>query len=267
MSKKYTLSAELHTQIARQLLEAEEKNSPIPVLTQTYPGMTEDDAYAIQWEGLRLRREQGEVVTGRKTGLTSRAVMEQLGWYSPDYAYITASTFMPEGTICKRSELNAPLVEGELAFIMGEDLDKAYVTVADIMNATSWVVPCIEICDTRYPSWKGVTALDSISDRAAGAKYILGSTPKRLNEINPRYIGMVVEKNGNLLGSAAGAEVLGSPVYAVAWLANQLTEYGEYLKKGDVILSGASMYADAAQAGDQYVITLDGFPSLSVKFE
>ena len=96
---------------------------------------------------------------------------------------------------------------------------------------------------------------------------MLGSAPKRISEINPRGIGMIIEKNGELLGSAAGAEVMGSPVTSVTWLANKLVEYGTYLRKGDIVLSGAFMAADPAEAGDVYTVSLDGFPSLTMKFE
>ena len=267
MSRTYGLDANTHSQIAVQLYEAEKTNRPIPLLTETYPTITQEDAYAIQQEGLKLALADGEKIVGRKIGLTSRGMMEQLGCDSPDYAYLTASTMIPEGSPCIRSELNIPIVEGELAFIMGEDLDKAYVTTADILNATAWVVPCFEVCDARYPSWKGVTVKDTISDRAGAARYMLGSAPKRLHEINPRGIGMVIEKNGALLGSGAGAEVMGSPVTSVMWLANKLLEYGTCLKKGDIVLSGAFLAADAAQAGDVYTVSLDGFPSLTMKFE
>jgi len=266
MKKTYGLSEQQYREIARQLYEAELQLRPIPLLTQQYPDITDEDAYAIQKAGMELRLADGEKVVGRKIGLTSRGMMKQIGCDTPDYAYLTASSCVAEGGSIARASLNIPLVEGEMAFIMGEDLNKEHVSVADVMNATAWVVPCFEVCDARYPAWKGITVRDTISDRAGAALFMIGSAPKRLSEINPRGIGMVMEKNGDLLGSAAGVEVMGSPVTSVAWLANKLLEYGDWLKRGDIVLSGAFMASDAAAAGDHYAVTLDGFPTLSVRF-
>ncbi len=261
----YGLDSDLRKSIAKQLYMAEKSNTPIPLLTETYPAITQEDAYVIQQEGLKLRLADGHRVVGRKIGITSRGMMQQLNCDTPDYGYLLAANMIDDGGKCVRSELNVPVVEGELAFIIGEDLNKGIVTVADIFNATAWVVPCFEVCDARYPSWR-VTVRDTISDNAGAARYMIGSKPKRINEISPRNIGMVIEKNGELLGSAAGAEVMGSPVTSVTWLANKLLAYGDYLKKGDIVLSGAFMASDAASAGDSYTMELDGFPKLTIKF-
>lgn len=266
MRKGYGLDTQLHLQIAAQLYDAEKTNHPTELLTEKYPGITQDDAYAIQQEGLKLRIADGAQVVGRKIGITSRGMMRQLNCDTPDYGYLLAHTVVQEGRPCIRSELNIPIVEGELAFIMGEDVQGTVITAADILNATAWVLPCFEVCDARYPSWK-VTVRDTISDNAGASRFMLGSAPKRISEINPRGIGMIIEKNGELLGSAAGAEVMGSPVTSVTWLANKLVEYGTYLRKGDIVLSGAFMAADPAEAGDVYTVSLDGFPSLTMKFE
>ena len=262
----HALSRELHKEIAARLYAAERTNTPIALLSEQYPAMTMDDAYAIQQEGLALRLADGARVVGRKIGITSRGMMRMLNCDTPDYGHLLAHTVIPEGQPCPRRALNLPIVEGELAFIMGEDLNGGPVTTADILNATAWVLPCFEICDARFPSWK-VTVLDTISDNAAAARFMLGSRPKRLHEINPRAIGMVMEKNGALLGSGAGAEVMGSPVTSVAWLANKLLEYGAHLAKGDIVLSGAFLAAAPAESGDVFTLSLDGFPSLTVAFE
>lgn len=264
--KQYGLTEQQHIEIAKALYDAEKNATPIIQLTETYPAITQEDAYAIQQEGLRLRMMDGEKIIGRKIGITSRGVMKMLNCDTPDYGYLLASAEIPEGTPCKCSELASPLVEGELAFIMGEDLDLEVVSTADVINATAWVVPCYEICDTHYPSLR-ITVRDTISDNAGAGRFVLGSCPKRLSEINPRCIGMVLEKNGTLLGSAAGVEVMGSPVNSVTWLANKLLEYGTFLKKGDIILSGAFMTMDQAQAGDVYSMSVDGFPTLTLRFE
>jgi 2-keto-4-pentenoate hydratase len=266
MSEKFGLSREQHKQIARELYMAEKSNTPVDLLTDRYPDMTMDDAYAIQQEGLELRLADGAKIVGRKIGITSKGMMEMLHVDTPDYGCLLAHTAVPEGMVCRRKELNIPIVEGELAFIMGEDLHVDVVSTADVMNATAWVLPCFEICDARFPKWK-VTVRDTISDNAGAARFMLGSSPKRIDEINPRTIGLVMEKNGKVLGSAAGVEVMGSPVTSVTWLANKLLEYGTYLKKGDIVLSGAFLAADPADAGDVYTLSMDGYPSMTLRFE
>lgn len=266
MSTNHALSEETRQAIAGRLYAAEKTNTPIALLTEQYPDITMDDAYAIQEEGLALRLADGARVVGRKIGITSRGMMRMLNCDTPDYGSLLAHAVIPEGRACPRAALNMPIVEGELAFVMGEDLNGGPITAADILNATAWTLPCFEICDVRFSSWK-VTVLDTISDNAAACRFMLGSRPRRLHEINPRTIGMVIEKNGELLGSGAGAEVMGSPVTSVVWLANKLLEYGASLKKGDIVLSGAFLAAAPAESGDVFTVSLDGFPSLTLKFE
>ena len=265
-NRQYGLDTGLHKKIAAALYQAEKTNRPIPLLTEAYPSITQDDAYAIQQEGLALRMADGAKIVGRKIGITSRGMMEQMHCDTPDYGCLLAHTLVQEGSPCRLSELNIPIVEGELAFIMGEDLEGDVITQADIMNGTAWVLPCFEVCDARYPAWK-VTVRDTISDNAGASRFMIGSSVRKLSEIRPRNIGMIIEKNGELLGSAAGAEVMGSPVNSVTWLANKLLEYGTCLRKGDIVLSGAFLAADPAEAGDVYTLTMDGYPPLTLRFE
>ena len=265
MEKQYTLMPEVHEEIARELYKAEKENSPIPLITSKYPDLTTDDAYAIQQFGLELRTSDGSKVIGRKVGITSRGMMKMLNCDSPDFGYLLANTEIIEGSPCDISNMNAPMIEGELAFVIGDDLIGESITVADITSAISWVIPCFEICDTRYYDWK-VTVPDTIADNAAAGRFMLGTHPKKLSEINPKSIGMVIEKNGSLLGTGTGAEVMGSPITSVTWLAKKLMEYGTYLKKGNIVLSGSFLAGDPISSGDIYTLTLDGFTPLTIKF-
>ena len=267
MSDKFALDGNTRREIARKLYDAQKHNSPIELLTQTYPDISVDDAYDIQKEFLTLRFARDRATTvGRKIGITSRGMMKMLNCDTPDYGALLDDTIIYEGSACDISALNLPIVEGEIAFIMGEDLNGAPFTPADIINATSWVVPCFEVCDVRFSSWK-ITVRDTIADNAAAARFMIGSAPKRIDEVNLRNVGMVMEKNGVLTGSAAGAEVMGNPVTAVTWLANKLSHYCDRLKKGDIVLSGAFMAAVPAEAGDCFTLSVDGFPSLSMRFD
>lgn len=259
-------SKEEQTSIAEQLYLAEKSVTPIQTLTPQHEGMTMEDAYAIQKAGLEMRLKDGLIVIGRKIGITSRGMMKQLNCDSPDYGYLLNSMMLYEGQKCIRKELNIPIVEGEIAFIMGEDIKGPGVTTADILNSTAWIVPCFEVCDGRYPNWK-VTVRDTISDNAGASRFVLGSSPKRVSDVNLRYIGMVIEKNGEFIDSAAGAEVMGSPLNSMMWLVNKLAEFDDGLNKGDIVLSGAFMAAIPAEAGDNFCLTVDGFPPLTLKFE
>lgn len=261
----YGLSEELHSEIAQQLYNAEKSVVPTTLLSSEYPVFTQADAYAIQRKGLKLRLADGHTVIGRKIGITSKAMMAQLQCNSPDFGYLLDHTEIPEGCVCIRSELNAPMVEGEIAFVMGKDLNEGPITEQDIIEATDHVAACFEVCDTRYPDWN-VTVRDTICDNGGASRFMVGEESKPLNEIDPVNIGMVLEKNGEALGSATGSEVMGSPINSVTWLANKLLEYGDYLKVGDIVLSGSFMGADFAEYGDVYTMKLDGFAPLTLRF-
>ena len=263
---KFKLDAEQRNKIAEQLYIAEKDCVPISTLTSQFPEITLEDAYDIQKTGLNMRLADGATVIGRKIGITSRGMMKQLNCDTPDYGYLLDSMIVCEGSSCKRKGLNIPIIEGEIAFIMGEDLKGPGITTADILNSTAWIVPCFEVCDARYDSWN-VTVKDTISDNAGASRFVLGGKPKRVSEVNLRCIGMVIEKNGVLVSSAAGAEVMGNPLNSMMWLANKLSEYSDGLHKGDIVLSGSFMAALPCDVGDSYCLSVDGFPSLTLKFE
>ncbi len=262
----YGLSEEMQARIAEELYEAQRTNTPIPLLSKEYPVITMADAYAIQQKGLELRLKDGAQVVGRKIGITSEGMMKMLECNSPDYGYLLEETQVSEGGSIVRAEMNWPIVEGELAFIMGANLNAGPITAEDVVAATSQVVPCFEVCDTRFTNWN-VTVRDTICDNAGTGRFMLGCSSKTLEEVDPAVIPMILEKNGEVIGQATGAEVMGSPINSVVWLANKLLEYGDFLRAGDVVLSGSFMAADAAEAGDTYTITLKGFMPMTLSFE
>ena len=262
---KAALSTDLHNTIAQQLYEAEKSRVCIPKLAETYPDINIVDSYKIQQIGLEKKLKEGHRIVGRKIGLTSKGMLEQLGADQPDYSYLLDYMMVPEGTPADTENLISPRIEGEIAFIMNEDLEGPGVTPADVQNATAWVVPCFEVCDCRYTDWK-VSVRDTIADMAGASRFMIGSGATRIDEVNLRNIGMIVEKNGELAGTGAGAEVMGSPLNSMAWLVNKLAEFDTGLKKGDIVLSGAFIKAFPAESGDIFTLEVDGFPSLSMKF-
>ncbi|MBQ7534825.1 MAG: fumarylacetoacetate hydrolase family protein [Stomatobaculum sp.] len=260
------LRYEEQMEIAEMLYEAERTATPIKRPTERYPDMNIHDAYKIQEMGVKLRVTGRGRVIGRKLGATNEDLMRALKTEEPDFGCLLNSSLVNEGDVIRRSRLHHPRVEGELAFIMGEELKGPGVTIAEVYNATSWVLPCFEICDSRVEPPEELTFLDSIADNAGAARFMLGSKPKHLDEINPRLIGMVMERNGVVIGSAAGVEAMGNPVIGVTWLVNELARVNVGLKRGDIILSGAFLATENVEAGDVFTLYTDGFPGITLRF-
>ncbi|SHI55202.1 2-keto-4-pentenoate hydratase [Dethiosulfatibacter aminovorans DSM 17477] len=255
-----------YKKIAKDLYDAEKGSYQIDQLTEANPGMKVEDAYKVQLELIELKKKAGEKVIGLKVGLTSKAVQKMLGVTEPDYGHLTDAMLLPEGEICSMDELNQPKVEGELAFCLKKSLKGPGVTIADVYNATNYVVPAIEIVDSRIKDWK-IKLEDTISDNGSSAKFVLGSKMTPIEEIDMRLVGMNLEKNGELVASGTGAEVWGNPAAAVAWLANKLSEFDIELKAGSIIMSGSFTAMSVAEKGDIFNVSFAGMGSITLKFE
>lgn len=254
-----------HKKIARELYEATTGCSQIAPLTETYPDMKVTDAYKIQLEGVALRQAAGEKIIGHKVGLTSKAVQKMLGVSEPDYGHLTDKMLLPEGQACLMSELIQPKVEGELAFCLKDALKGPGVSIADVYNATKYVVPAIEIVDSRISNWK-IKLADTVADNGSSAKIVLGSKMTPVEKVDMRLIGMTLEKNGELVASGAGAEVWGNPAAAVAWLANKLAEFDLEIPAGSIAMSGSFTAMSVAAAGDVFTVSFSGMGSITLKF-
>lgn len=255
----------LISQYARELYEAECSCRPVVPLTERSPEMTNDDAYLIQLAGMKLRQEQGQVVVGKKIGLTSKAMQQALGVYEPDYGYITDTLMVLEGEPLAMETLIAPKVEAELAFVLHSELKGPGVTLADVLRATAGVMPALEIIDTRIKDWK-IKIQDSIADDASIGRIIVSGRLTPLADIDLRYMGQVVEKNGQVVSTAAGAAVLGHPANAVVWLANKLAQYNISLQAGEIIMSGSFAAACPVSAGECIQATFDRIGAVTAKF-
>ena len=254
-----------HRAIARDLLRAEAERSPIAPLTATYPEITPGDAYKIQLEEVATRLAGGRKVIGKKIGLTSRSMQKLLGVNEPDYGHLFDDMLLMEGVPCRREELIYPRIESELAFILGRALRGPGVTIADVYRATEGVMPAFEIVDSRIVDWK-IKLADTIADNGSSARLVLGSRLVALKKVDLRLVGMVMEKNGEVVSTGAGAAVWGHPAAAVAWLANKLAEFDIALEAGEIVLSGAVTAAETVSAGDVYTVSFDGLGSLNVRF-
>ena len=235
-------------------------------LTDRFTDITIEDAYYISLQMLKRREEAGETVTGKKIGVTSKAVMEMLGVYQPDFGFLTDKMVFSAGEIPISKLLIQPRAEGEIAFKLKSDLVGPGVTNADVLVATELVMPCFEVVDSRIDDWK-IKIQDTIADNASCGLYVCNEDAA----IDPRGIdlstcGMVVEKNGTTLSTGAGAAALGSPVNCVTWLANTLGQFDIPLKAGEIILSGSLVPLEPVTAGDVVNVRIGGMGNCEVRF-
>ncbi|MEY2632389.1 MAG: 2-oxopent-4-enoate hydratase [Pseudomonadota bacterium] len=235
-----------------------------PLTSRGFP-ITIEDAYHIQQRMLSRRLAQGEKVIGKKIGVTSKVVMQMLDVYQPDFGYLLDGMVYNEGESIPMDSLIQPRAEGEIAFILKKDLLGPGVTNADVLAATEGVMACFEIVDSRIQDWK-IKIQDTVADNASCGVFVLGDRVVDPRKLDLSLCGMVVEKNGEIIGTGAGAAALGSPVNAVAWLANTLGRLGIPLKAGEVILSGSLAPLFPVQAGDSLRVSIGGIGGCSVRF-
>ncbi|MDG2459744.1 MAG: fumarylacetoacetate hydrolase family protein [Luminiphilus sp.] len=259
------MDSETIKQVSDKLFEALESRTTMEPLTSTYPDITIEDAYTISLLLLERRLARGEIVVGKKIGVTSEAVMDMLDVRQPDFGFITDAmrydTEMPVS-----SHLIQPRAEGELAFILKRDLVGPGVTNADVIAATDAVLPCFEVVDSRIENWR-IKIQDTVADNASCGFFALNEAAA----IQPSKIAlpdcrMIVTKNGEVISQGLGAAAMGDPVNCIAWLANTLGEYGITLRSGDIILSGSLVPLEPVHAGDVMTVSVDGMGDCSVSF-
>jgi 2-oxopent-4-enoate/cis-2-oxohex-4-enoate hydratase len=255
----------LITQLGDELYQALVTRTVVEPLTNRYPDLSVEHAYQIQQRMIERRVGAGERIIGKKIGVTSRAVMNMLGVYRPDFGYMLDGMIYNEGESIDTSTLIQPKAEGEIAFILKKDLMGPGVTNADVLAATECVMPCFEIVDSRIRDWK-IKIADTVADNASCGVFVLGDQAVDPRKIDLALCGMVLERNGEIVATGAGAAALGSPVNAVAWLANTMGALGIPLKAGEVILSGALAAMFPAKAGDSFRVSIGGMGSCSVRF-
>lgn len=235
-------------------------------LTERFPQLTLEDSYRIQQRLLSRRQQDGEKIIGKKIGVTSQAVMDMLKVNQPDFGQLTDRMVVNQGESVDMATLIQPKAEGEIAFVLKHDLVGPGVTVADVLRATEGVMACFEIVDSRIRDWK-IKIQDTVADNASCGVFVLGDRMVDVRDLDLYTTGMVLEKNGRVVGTGAGAATMGSPVIAVAWLANTLGRLGMRLQAGEVILSGALSAMVPVAAGDMLRMSLAGIGSCSIRFD
>ncbi len=239
------------------------KASPVAPLTDKYD-LSIDDAYEISLQILKRRQAAGEVIIGKKIGVTSQAVMSMLGVNQPDFGFLTNRMFAQDNII-DTSKMISPKAEAEIAFYLKDDLKGPGITPKDVLAATESVAACFEVVDSRVKDWK-IKIQDTIADNASCGVFVVGDMkldPRNLDLINCKA---VVTKNAKPLSEGVGSATLGSPLKSVAWLANTLGERGIPLKAGEVILSGSLVPLESVQAGDEMHVQIEGLGDCTAKF-
>ncbi len=261
-----TLSREQIVRLCERVEGAQTRAYAIPKLTDEYPNMTMDDGYAVQTELRRRFIEQGHTLIGWKAGLTSKAKMQQMGVDVPSIGFLTDKMARPENSSISVSDLVHPRVECEVAFVTRAPLSGPDCTAEQVLAATDYVLPAIEIIDSRFSGFK--FDLESVvADNGSSARFVGGGRARYPQELDLRTLGVVLEKNGEIVEMGAAAEVLGHPAEAVAMLVNILHDLGETLPAGSFVMSGGITAAVAVQPGDHINARFQELGSISIRFE
>jgi 2-oxo-3-hexenedioate decarboxylase len=234
-------------------------------ITDRHPDMDWDDAYAIQNEIRRRKIARGGRIVGYKAGLTAHAKMKQMGVDTPVFGFLADTFGVPEGGEIKMSELIHPRVEPEIAFVTKAALKGPGCHIGTVLAATDFVMPAIEIIDSRYRDFK-FDLKSVIADNCSASRFVVGGRIRPVEELDLRTLGIVMEINGKVVALGAGAAVLGHPAAAIAMLANLLGERGEEIPAGSLILSGAITEAVAVSAGDNVTVRVQELGSVNVRF-
>jgi 2-keto-4-pentenoate hydratase len=259
------LTQELVQQEAQALYRAEREKLTLRPFTEKYPKLEQQEAYRIQLAWIEMKKADGAKVAGKKIGLTSKAMQKMLNVDQPDYGHILDTMVLQDAATFSVRELIQPKIEPEIAFILDRNLKGPGVTPVQVLAATRFVVPALEIIDSRIEGWK-IKLCDTIADNASSARVVLGGSPKRVDQVDLKLVGMVLEKNGEIIQTGAGGAVLGHPAAAVAWLANAVGQFGVSLEAGEIIMPGALCAAADVSAGDLIQASFDGLGSVSVRF-
>jgi len=268
---RMALSKEEIRVAAESLHRAEKTRTQIRQLSLEFPGITIEDAYAIQKAWIEIKLDLGRVVKGHKIGLTSKAMQSALNIDEPDSGVLLDDMFFADGGLVPSDRFIATRVEAELAFIMKQRLAGPGCTMFDVLNATDFVVPALEILDTRIervdPETKATRKIfDTIADNAANAGIVLGGRPLRPLDADLRWIGALCYRNGQLEETGLAAGVLNHPATAVAWLANKIAALGLALEPGQVVLAGSFIRPIEARKGDTIQADYGAHGSVSCYF-
>jgi 2-oxo-3-hexenedioate decarboxylase len=260
-----SLSSAKIAELAEYLDAAARERRTVPKLTDAQPEFSMEDAYNVQW-ALRARRlAAGTKLSGLKMGLTSRAKMKQMKVESPIYGFLLDEFYLAADSELPFASLIHPRVEPEIALVTSRDLRGPGCTIATALAAVDFAVPAMEIIDSRYAEFK-FDLPSVVADNGSSARYVVGTTARRIDTLDLRTLGVVVDKNGEAVSFGAGAAVLGHPALSLAMLANLLSEREQIIPAGTYVMTGGITEAVAARAGDHFAARYQGLGSLSFRF-
>lgn len=252
--------------LAQILFDAATHAAPVVKITDAHPEITWDDAYAIQDRLRALHEANGRHLVGLKMGLTSRAKMEQMGVEDPICGFLTDDTVIGDGETIDTAHLIHPKVEAEVAFVTKEPLKGPGCHVGDVLRATDFVIPALEIIDSRYENFR-FDLPSVIADNTSAAHFVTGGRPMSPRDVDLKTLGVVVSRNGEVVETGAGAAVLGDPALSVATLANMLGKRGREIPAGTLILTGGITRAILVEPGDTITASYQHLGQLSVSFK
>lgn len=257
--------------VARAYHHAEKTRELVRPPTAQYPGFTIEDAYAVQRRWVEIKVGEGNRIKGHKIGLTSRAMQRQANITEPDYGALMEDMFYGDGAEIPMSRFIQPRLECEIGFVIGRRLTGPDCTIFDVLSATDYVVPTLEIVDGRAhrldpDTGKQRNVLDSIADNAGNAALIVGGRPMRPMDLDLRWVAALCYRNNVIEESGVAAAVLNHPANGVAWLANKLAPFGIALEPGQFVLGGSFTSVVEARAGDTFHVDYGSFGSVSARF-
>jgi 2-keto-4-pentenoate hydratase len=250
---------------AQRIRDAYATGTPTPPVRDLLPAGDVAAAYAVQKLNTEHWLGAGRRLVGRKIGLTSKVVQKQLGVDSPDFGMLFADMARGDGDEIAVDAVLQPRVEAEIALVLARDLDQPGTTVADVIGATAYVLPAIEIVGSRIAKWD-IKLVDTVADNASSGLFVLGGTPRSLDGLDLRLAGMVMERRGDQISLGAGAACLGHPLNAAAWLARTMVDVGAPLKAGDVVMTGALGPMAPVASGDVIDVRIEGVGSVRCAF-
>ncbi len=259
-----TLSASAISELASIIDSARRTATEIVKLTDSQPDMDVADGYAVQAELCRRWQADGRRLTGYKGGLTSKAKMVQMGLDTPVFGVLMSDTCVPDGDVVDTTQLIHPKVEAEIAFVTAREL-AGDVTIDEVLAATEFVLPAIEVIDSRFKDFK-FDVQSVIADNTSAARYVVGGAPRRPAGLDLRLLGVVMERNGELVGTAAGAAVMGHPAASVVALVRWLADGGKALPAGSLVMTGGVTEAVAVHAGDHVTARVQDLGTVGVRF-
>jgi 2-keto-4-pentenoate hydratase len=260
-----TVNDESRSMVADALAQAEKTCEPIAPLRLTWPEMGPEDAYAIQRQNVDDRVAAGARIRGHKVGLSSRAMQQMMGVHEPDYGHLVDDMFVFEHDQIDVKKLCDARVEIEVAFVLERGLSGPGITVADVLRATAYVLPSIEVIDSRIENWDCQLA-DTIADNASSARVVLGGKATSIGGLDLPTIGALLSTNGSIVDTGAAGAVLGNPAIAVAWLANTVGRFGVALEPGHIVLPGSCTRAFPVASGDHIRADFANLGSVSINF-